>query len=128
MAIQQHTLGTQTIEIYKGEDKTFLISVFDGNRDPLDLASCTLTVNVQPELCDDVITMTKSSDDVAEVEIRAPTTLGQAYLHFITSDTEDLDHGAYTYDVWIELASGDDRIVIVPSLFNIKQGLLIGTV
>jgi hypothetical protein len=115
-----HSLGSDGISVYKGEDKIFLLSILDGNRNPFNLLGSTITMTVRPEICDNRVTFTKVSTDAAEIEVRSPTTLGQAYVKILDTDTEDLPHGTYAYDIWVVLPSGREKVVISPSAFEIK--------
>lgn len=126
-----HILGADEVKIYKGESKTFLLSVLDGNNNPVDLAGSEIYFTLRPKLCDDKVVLTKSSLDSAQIEIKSPATDGEAYVHFVPSDTEDLDHGDYVYDVWVKLTNGKQIVIIEPSLFEIKPPItedLIGNI
>jgi uncharacterized protein (DUF736 family) len=114
-----HQLSTEGVEIYKGESKTFLLTVLDGDRNPIDLAGSEITLTVRPEICDDRVSITKYSVYPAQIEFISPTANGQAYVHFKPIDTEDLDHGTYVYDVWIKLTNDKEIVVIEPSPFEI---------
>jgi hypothetical protein len=116
----QHDLGSEEITIYKGENKTFCLTVLDGNRDAYNLTGATLTLTVRPEICDNRVTFTKVSTDTDQIEIQSPPTDGLAHVKFVPADTEDLDHGTYAYDVWITLPSGNTQIIITPSPCLIK--------
>lgn len=113
-------LSASGIDIYKGEHKTFLLTVLDADRNPVDLAGSEITFTLRPEICDDKIILTKSSLSPAQIEILEPSSNGQAYVHFVPSDTSDLKHGIYAFDVWIKLITNKQMVVIEPSPFEIK--------
>jgi hypothetical protein len=122
-----HTLGPDTLEIYKGEDKTWRLSVIDDSRNPVNLTSTEITMTVRPALCDKRTTIVKSSTDVAEIEIIAPATDGQAYIYFVQADTEDLTHGTYVFDIWIKLNTGKQKPIVKSSAFEILPAVTIPT-
>lgn len=119
MASKTTQLGADTIEIYKGESKTLLLTVLDENRDPQDLTGATLTMTVRKRITDTATVITKVSTTVTEIEIQAPATGGLAKIFLTPADTSSLAPGDYVYDIWTELASGRKSPVIKPSQFVI---------
>lgn len=122
--IQQ--LGAQTIEVFKGQSKTWLLSLKeDPGGGPANLASATLYFTVRKALGDTAVTFAKTSVVSAEIEIISPETDGQAKVFLSPSDTNSLTVGTYVYDMWVKLSSGKSYPIIDPSPFVIKTPVTI---
>ena len=117
------TLGPDTIEVYKGESKTLVLTVLDENRAAQDLTGATLTMTVRKRITDTTAVITKVSTTVTEIEIQTPATDGKAKIFLVPADTSALAVGPYVYDVWVTLSSGRRSPVIKPSLFSILQAV-----
>lgn len=93
---------------------------------PIDLTGSQLVFQVkrQPEprqLCPaDPVVITKTSDDVNEIEIldqSVPETLGKALIKLRTEDTEFLPPGTYAYSIRVITAMGGQRTVTKGRIF-----------
>ncbi len=119
-------LGAQTIEVFKGQSKTWLLSVKeDPGGGPADLTGAKLYFTVRKTLDAVAAVIEKTSDVITEIEILAPEIDGQARVFLSPSDTNNLTIGDYVYDMWLELASGRRYPIIDPSPFIIKQPVTI---
>jgi hypothetical protein len=111
-------LGTDGIEVYRNQDKRFLLAVRDASRDPVDLTGARITLTVRTTT-NGTSLIVKSSTVVGEIDIAVPPTDGLADIFFVPADTVGLTAGSYVYDVWVVLADGTQQPVINPSPFNL---------
>ena len=121
-------LGSENqIEIIRGSSKTFELEVLDESDAAVDLTSARVVLTVKCSLVDPAPLIQKDSEGGAtQVEITAPRE-GKARIKFSPADTQTLDVGKYTFDVWVVLASGFRCPVILPSPFIVQAGVTILT-
>lgn len=119
-------LGAQTIELFKGQSKTFLLSVKEEPANtPADLTGATVYFTVKRRVGDATAIIAKTSATVTEIEILVPETDGKAKIFLSPSDTNAMSPGNYVYDVWVELVSGKRYPVIEPSAFVLKDSVTV---
>lgn len=122
--IQQ--LGSQTIEVFKGQSKTWLLTLKeDPGGGPANLTGAKLYFTVRKNISDATATFEKTSDVITEIEILVPEIDGKANVFLSPSDTNNLAVGDYVYDMWVELSSGTRHPIIDPSPFIIKTPVTI---
>lgn len=115
------------IEIYRGASKTYELEVLDADNHPVDLTSARIVLSVKCDLADPSPRIQKDSDvGATQIDITEPT-LGKAEIKFVPSDTQTMDVGEYTFDVWVVLASGTRGPVILPSPFRVLAGVTVLT-
>ena len=108
--------------IYRGETKSWRLTVtLDGVAQSL--AGCTLHARVKRQLEDDATVMAKVSTDPTEIQIltQSGATLGQALLHSVPVDTQDLDPGTYLLDVWLIDAGGAQVVLLPPHPLGVRR-------
>lgn len=115
-------LGPERLDTLQGENKTFLLTVLDEERNPANLTGATITFTVRKDF-DTAAVITKTSATPGEIDILAPPTDGLAKIFLVPADTSGLAPGQYIYDVWVELSGGEKINVITPSRFIIGQGV-----
>jgi hypothetical protein len=106
--------------IYLREDVTYLLTVYDEDGNLLDLTGSTIRFHVAPSAGATPV-ITKISTTVTEIEIltQSGETLGQAKIFINPADTASLSAGVYVYDIWVDLVSGEQKLVVAPSRFEI---------
>lgn len=119
----------RSLEVWKGQSLDIELEVVKlqtqaGGFDieiPEDLTGATAKFTVRRAVGDPAVTFQKTTDNVAEIEILAPSIDGMMVVHIVPSDTENLDADTYMYDMWVELSSGDRGPVIEVSEFIVKE-------
>jgi hypothetical protein len=108
-------------EIYRGQDKTYLVTVVDDAGAAIDLTGGTMFFRVSDTPGSAHLIIAKSSAVGAEITFLAQSgaTLGQAEIYIVPADTSDLEADVYYYDVWFQLGSGKRYPVIPPSRFEV---------
>ena len=115
------------IDIFKGASKDVDIEIIkdsfdvDNNpvRTPFDLTGCTLIFTVRTTARSPVVVLYKISTDSAQIEISTTPLDGLAIIYILSSDTEKLEPGMYTFDVWVLEPSGKRYPVVLPSAFKV---------
>jgi hypothetical protein len=121
-------LGAENqIEVVRGSSKTFELEVVDEADVAVDLTGARIVLTVKCQVTDSSPLIQKDSNvGAAEVEIIHPRD-GKAMIKFSPSDTQLLDSGKYTFDVWVVLTSGFRCPVIMPSPFIVQAGVTVLT-
>jgi hypothetical protein len=71
------------------------------------------------------VQITKTTDVAEEGEILDPAEDGIMTIHFIPSDTEELEPGNYKYDAWIVTSDGKRYPVRDVTKFVIKERVVV---
>jgi hypothetical protein len=113
------------ITMVAGENRTIQVQFLDENEEDLDLTGCVVYFTARDSPREDATALiTKASGNVAQIEILIPATNGLANVYLVPSDTDDLVPGpaplVVWYDVWLELASGDNVAAITYSRITIS--------
>jgi len=121
-------LGSENqIEIVRGSSKTYELEVLDEDDAPVDITGARVVLTVKCSVSDPTPLVQKDSDGGAsQVELTAPRE-GKAEIKFSPSDTQTMDPGKYTFDVWVVLTSGFRSPVIMPSSFIVQAGVTVLT-
>jgi hypothetical protein len=121
-------LGSENqIEIIRGSSKNFELEVLDGHDEAVDLTGARIVLTVKCNLSEQAPLIQKDSDGgTSQVEITLPRE-GKATIKFSPSDTQNMDVGKYTFDVWVVLTSGFRSPVIMPSPFIVSAGVTVLT-
>jgi len=114
-------LTAQTIEIYKGAAKDYILTVVDSSNVAVDLTSALVTMTVRKEACHASALFTKTTADIAEIEKTDPTN-GEVTIYIVSGDTSALATGTYTYDIWVTISS-KPYPVVPPSDFKVLQAV-----
>ena len=115
-------LFNQSLSVYQGNSRTLRVTVYDENGDLEDLTGSTAYFTVRQKVISTATVIAKVSTTPADITILPQTgdTLGQFDVNLVPADTNALPVDApFTYDVWVELASGDRYTVVPPSTFLI---------
>lgn len=115
------------LTIYRGASKTLELTVNkanvfdeDGKPVPVVLQSVKLLFSVKCFASEQPAIIQKTTDAPAEITITAPYA-GKAKIFLLPADTQRLDPGVYTYDVWLYFVlTGQRYIIVEPSTFEIK--------
>lgn len=108
--------------------RRLVITVTDPDGAVLDLSATTLVFMVKERSSDDDADalISKSSDDIAEIEIASPQsggTKGKAYLSLEEDDTEDLA-GRYVWE--LEAEDADGKLTLAKGAVYIASDLIEG--
>lgn len=115
--------SSNTIEVYRGQSKTFELTIKDSTNAAVDLTGASIYFTVKKEVTDTVAIISKTTDDPLQAEILAPNTDGKARIYLIPSDTSVLDVGDYLFDIWVQLSSGKRYPIVEVSKFIIKASV-----
>jgi len=108
----------QTIEITNGEDKTINIAVEDESGVPVDITNGKLIFTVKDNTEESLIQIQKTTDTPGEIDF-VDAANGLADLFLIPADTENIRHGDYAFDLWLEEVGGERRNIVPVSKFII---------
>ena len=108
-----------SIEMYKGTSKTFVLSVVDENNVIVDLTGATIYFTVKDGIGEVNPLVQKKSSNALEIDIFDPRG-GKAKIYLSPSDTQALALKPRVFDVWVVLSSGKRYVVIPPSDFVLK--------
>jgi len=89
-----------------------------------DLTGAIVYFTVRDE--SDVIVIQKDSTNVAEIEIAAPATSGQATLKFVYADTAPLSNDPttqYWFDFWVKTAAGIEEPIVKRGRFYVDESV-----
>jgi hypothetical protein len=115
------------LSVIRGESKTFLVTVRDAQRNPIDLTACSVWFSVKNRLEDVGPVITKRNAAVGGVDnqilITVPQTgaaIGQLSILIDPADTAALDpEGSYVCDAWVQLTNTKRYQVLTNRPFNI---------
>lgn len=110
------------IAIYKGASKTLKLSVVDAAGKPVAINGALIIFTIKRDIKDPQPLLQKKSTDATQVLITAPD-VGLAEIYLLPSDTQTWDVRVYTFDVWIQLASGARYVIVPPSDFKVERGV-----
>jgi hypothetical protein len=113
-----------SIEMYRGTSKTFILEVTDEAGDVVNLTGCTIYFTVKERLEEVNPLIQKKSSDAMEIDIYDPTG-GKAKIYLNPADTQALALKPRTFDVWVVLSSGKRYVVIPPSDFVLKPSVTV---
>jgi hypothetical protein len=126
MGVVTSRLKQLPLEIHQGEDRSILVGVVDSStNNPLPISRVVFTLRKNPYT--PTYLFQKDSDVVGEATIltQSGSTLGQARIFILRSDTVDLplplSLKPYVYDIWVVLLTGEHQIVVPPSPFLIGK-------
>ncbi len=108
------------ITIFKGASKTLKLSVVDAAGKPVAINGALIIFTIKRDIKDPQPLLQKKSTNGAEVLITAPD-VGHAEIYLLPSDTQTWDVRTYTFDVWIQLASGARYVIVPPSDFRVDR-------
>ena len=117
----------QPRSMFKGEDRTYTLTVVDVNGDRVDITGFVIEFEVKPAAGDpDAPTIAKSIGSGITI---APNqdlpedggNRGEATIEIDPSDTNGLTAQIYKYDVIVEDGSSERFVVIPPSDFDLRE-------
>lgn len=103
--------SSQNKTMYRGDDKTFQITVKDADGVAVNITGATLTFSVKIDPNEPTPLILKDSSDNTEIDLTDPTN-GIAEIYLVPADTRDLEAGTYVYDVQI-ITSGTKKHTLV---------------
>lgn len=108
-----------------GESKTLLLSVVT-EEGPFDLTGSTVFFTVKKRVKDKRALISKTSDDVTEIEILLPQTdeanKGKAHIFVATQDTRRLGClNEVVVDAWVVTTTGDTKRVVQTLVVDVEQ-------
>ena len=110
------------IGLYKGDDKTFRITVTDNSSpaQPLDLTGYTLRFTAKNSASDETAVISKTSAVSGEIDLILTGDKNQADIIIDRVDTVELSIGPLVFDIEAETPAGKFHTIVVGSL-NILQ-------
>ena len=114
--------GENQITISRGESATIFLQVLDSTNAVVDLTGGKVYFTVKVTVKDTTPLIQKTSDLITQIVITYPR-LGKCEIILDASNTNTLDVGTYTYDIWVMLSSGKKYPVIKPSVFEIEESV-----
>lgn len=112
--------------ILRGSSKTLELTVRDSNKVLVDLTGSKVFFTIKRTIGSAEYLVRKTSDNIADAEIltQSGDTLGKARFYLSPTDTISASPARdYTYDVWVELASGKRYAVIKPSVLDLRRAV-----
>ena len=98
---------SNAMQIYKGDDGTWKITVKDASGDPVDITGAAIIFTAKTSEAEAPSIQRRSplaGGDVTQIEI-TDATKGEFKVHLVPSDTENLEAGNYVYDIQMTLNS-----------------------
>lgn len=94
----------QNIEIYRGDNRTFLVAVKDGDGAVVDITGASIKFSVKEEISD--------TDYVIQKTVGSGITItgaanGIYEVYLVPADTQNIDVGVYEYDSELTTAAGN---------------------
>lgn len=90
-------MALPNIEIYRGDNRTFKVTVTDGAGGAVDITGATIIFSVKEDISDTDYEIQKTSAQGSEITITdAGNGIYEVYL--IPADTQNMDLGVYEYD------------------------------
>lgn len=105
--------ATASIALSRGATRSFLLQFWShsvASRTALDLTGAVVRWAARDRAGEVVIEKSSAvSPDEIELAAQSGATLGQATLHLYNGDTEELEAGTYTFDLWVTLPNGGEE-------------------
>jgi hypothetical protein len=101
--------------MYRGDHKTFELSVKDSDNVAVNITGATLTFSVKNDPNDPTALISKSTAVVTEIALTTPVN-GLAEIYLLPADTRDLEAGTYVYDVQIVTAASKKHTLVRANL------------
>lgn len=108
----------QNLDLYSGNNKTYIIYVKDRELQPVNLTGATGVLTVKDEKGGTTV-IQKSTSVSGEGEIGSPEQ-GEAYFYLVPTDTSSLAYQQYVYDIKITLSNGKTYTVL-EGVINLLQ-------
>lgn len=114
------------IRFVRGETCRVRLTVRDQDGQPVDLTGAALYVTVRPVVAGRSISASPAVIELASpaditIAAQAGGTLGQATATFAAAATATRAPGAYVWDAWVVLGSGDRHAVVEPSRLTLIE-------
>lgn len=110
-----------SITIYKGNSKSWILTVKDSTQSPIDITGYTLEFQVKGAVDDaDPALISKSVGSGITILTQSGATLGQAQIDVIPADTANLETRVHYYDVVGVDGSSNRYHLIAPDKFEIR--------
>ena len=107
------------LTVYRGTNKTFVLTVTDGDAKPVNLTGARIVFTVKSRIEDQVPLLQKTSDSAAQILITTAAS-GLAEIYLLPADTARMAVRPYVFDVLVQLSNGKRYVVIPPSTFDLQ--------
>lgn len=91
-------MTVNTKEMYRGDNKTFQVTIKDSTGTAVNISGAGLKFTVKEAANDPSFKIQKTSASATEIDLTDPTN-GIAEIYLVPDDTRNLKAGAYQYDV-----------------------------
>jgi len=115
-------LARNAVEVIKGTNRSFLLTVTKDTGDPQSLAGGRVVLTVREALDSTRPVLVKTSDSSLQIAI-TDARGGKATIYFVPADTRNLEPKQYVFDVWVQLAGGERYAVIPPTTLDLQLGV-----
>jgi len=116
-------MGTN-LTIAKGENSTVNLQVSDDTGAAVNITGSTITLTVKDDTDESAVRLQKVSTNPSEITI-TDAVGGLAEVYFVPADTVAIIADTYAYDIWIELAGGEQFQIIPVSHFKILERITV---
>lgn len=101
----------QNVEIYRGDNRTFKVTVKDGDGNAVNIAGASIVFSVKEKISDAAYIIQKSSSVGSEITITdAANGIYEVYL--LPADSQNLDIRTYEYDSELTTSTGKIYTVV----------------
>jgi len=107
------------ITIGRAENRVENLTVRDSGI-PVDITNHIITFTVKSNPKETANLIQKTSASISEIELVDPT-IGRADIKLVPTDTVNIVHGDYVYDVWIEKPTGEQFQIVPVSKFLVRD-------
>lgn len=112
-------MATNKIEMYIENHVDLEVTITDEDDVVVDLTDAQVIFSVKEKFTDTSYIFQRKNalagGSSSEVEMTDPTN-GVCEVHIIPDNTNGLETGSYSYDVWVKLSNGNEKTVIVDRL------------
>lgn len=108
--------------IFKGEDKTYRLTITDADNERVDITGFALQFEVKLDVGDaDPAIISKTVGAGITILTQSGSTLGQATVEVDSADTSPLAVVVHKYDVVAVDLAGERHVVVPPSDFDVRD-------
>jgi len=103
-------MGDNEIEIFRGDNKTYEVTVVDADGDAFNLTGALIIFSVKSSNNDATYKIQLSTDDAAEIEI-TDAAGGIFKIYIVPGDTNDYTPVKWIYDVEVQISGKTYTII-----------------
>lgn len=104
-------MANQNIELYRGDSRTFKVTVKDENGNAVDITGASIKFSVKERIGDASYVFQKTSAQSSEITITDAAN-GEYEVYIVPANTQNLDIVSYQYDSELIVATGEVYTIV----------------